>query len=371
MIDSRTVTRMYPALAAALRPSRRSRSSRAEAPQESARSRPPPPSQQRSGSGSAGSAAPAKSPYRSSALRARSQARVEGDVLRLSPEWLPWAYVVVMVTFAGALAFAAITHVHDWANGPAVVRIAGRTDLTVPAAGLVKSIAIGAGQHVEAGQLLVEFASAPEQHELERAATEFDAALVKVLRDPADEPTRKELARARAARSFAEAQVHERALKAPRAGTIREVRIRVGQSIAPGEIVLTLVEDDTRPTVVALLPAYAHPQLKPGMTLRFSPSRFDFVHQDLVIQSVSDEVLGPSEIRRYLGPELADAVRLEEPSVIVTALVPADGFRCNGRLYRFTQGLPGEARAQLRTHSLLMMLLPEIRNFMEQKNAAP
>ena len=373
MIDSRTVTRMYPAL---MPPSRRlptaARAPSPEPPPEpppSQQQQPPPPAAVAS-SESAKSTPPA-SPYRSSALRARSNARVEGDVLRLSPEWLSWAYVTVVVTFVGGIAFAAVTHVHDWANGPAVVRIAGRIDLTVPAAGLVKSIAVAPGQHVEAGQLLVEFASAPEQHELERAATEFDAALVKVLRDPADEMTRKELARAQSARTFAEAQVHERALKAPRAGTIHEVRIREAQSIAPGEIVLTLVADDTRPTVVAFLPAYAHPQVKPGMVMRFSPSRFDFVHEDLVIESVGDEVLGPSEIRRYLGPELADAVRLEEPAVIVTALLPADTFRCNGRPYRFTQGLPGEARAQLRTHSLLMTLLPEIRNFLEQSHAAP
>ncbi len=348
MIDSRTVTRMYPALMT---------------PSPSAPSSPPPPA-------AAPSTTPA-SPYRSSALRARSHARVEGDVLRLSPEWLSWAYVTVVVTFVGGIAFAAVTHVHDWANGPAVVRIAGRIDLTVPTPGIVKSIAVAAGQHVDAGQLLVEFSIAPEQHELERAVSEFDATLVKVLRDPADELTRKELARAQAARTFAEAQVHERALKAPHAGTIHEVRIHEAQSISPGEIVLTLVADDTRPTVVSLLPAYAHPQLKPGMVMRFSPSRFDFVHEDLVIESVGDEVLGPSEIRRYLGPELADAVRIEEPAVIVTALLPADSFRCNGKPYRFTQGLPGEARAQLRTHSLLMTLLPELRNFLEQSHAAP
>jgi len=348
MIDSRIATRRYPVTAA------------------------PPAGPEAPSTTTGDGAEPApKSPYRSTALRARSSARIEGDVLRLSPEWLPWAYVLVVVAFVGALIFSAITDVHDWAHGPAVVRIAGRIDLTVPTSGLVKSIAVRAGQHVEAEQLLVEFASAPEQHELERATAEFDAALVKVLRDPADEMTRKELARARSQRAFAEAQARERGLKAPRAGTIREVRIRVGQSIAPGEIVLTLVEDDTRPTLVALLPAYAHPQLRPGMGLRFSPARFDFVHQDLVIQSVGDEVLGPSEIRRYLGPELADAVRVEEPSVIVTALLPTEGFWCSGKAYRFTQGLPGEARARLRTRSLLMTLLPELRNFLEQTNAAP
>src|SRR5262249_21237077 len=159
---------------------------------------------------------------------------------------------------------------------------------------------------------------------------EFQAQLVRVLRDPADQGTLKELSRLRARKELAEARLAERSIRAPRAGTVTEVRIRENQLLQPGEIILTLADDQQRPQVVALLPGFARPQVRPGMQLRFEPSSFEFAYQSLVIDSVGDEVLGPGEIRRYLGPELADAVPIPGPAVIVTATLPTNHFVSDG-----------------------------------------
>jgi membrane fusion protein (multidrug efflux system) len=293
-----------------------------------------------------------------------SRSHVEGDILRLSPEWIGWAYWVLLICLMTALLFSGVTRIHDWTSGTAVVRLIGRRDLTALAPGTVASIDVRPGQHVEPEQILVRFWGVDEQRALQGATGEFEAVLLKVLRDPFDEATRKELARTRIQKQLAEARLADRAVRAPHAGTVTEVRIRPGQLLQAGDIILTLVNDQTKPQVVVLLPGHALPEVKVGMPMRFEPSKFEFAYQSLVVESIGTEVLGPSEIRRYLGPELADAVEIQGPSFIVTATLPSMSFMSDHKTYLFSQGLPGRAQVRLRSRNILMAFVPELRRLM-------
>jgi hypothetical protein len=71
-----------------------------------------------------GTAAPATRPrlFREQALRRHAGAREHGDVVRLPPRWTRYAYPIVLGMMLGALAFAWVGRVTQYARGPAVVR---------------------------------------------------------------------------------------------------------------------------------------------------------------------------------------------------------------------------------------------------------
>ena len=305
-----------------------------------------------------------KSLYRSEVVREMSRATLGGSILKLPTEWLAWTYWLLLFSLAGLIAFTILGRVHDWAEGPAIVRMSGRLDLTAMAPGTVSSIEVHAGEHVDANQLLVRFSGVPEQDALANVSTDFEAQLVKVLREPGDGPARGELARLRSQKKLAETKLAERVLRAPRAGVITDVRIRQGQLIQAGENVLTLVSDGARPQLIAILPGHTRPQIKVGTRLRFEPTKFEFAYQNVQIETIGEQVLGPSEVRRFLGPELADVLPITGPSLIVTASLPPDGFAADGKSFQYSHGLPGQARACLRTRSILKAFLPEARRLL-------
>jgi membrane fusion protein (multidrug efflux system) len=298
--------------------------------------------------------------FRAEALEELEHRRLNGDVVRLSPDWVERTYWVLLAAAVSMLSFVAVGTIQEYSPGEAVVRLGGRFDLTAPAPGTISSIEVHAGERVEPGQVLVRFYGADEMYTLERVDSEFEMQVIKMLDDPADGGARKELARLRAEKRLAEARLAERSLRAPRAGVVSEVRIRPGQLLQPGDLVLTLLDDQTPPSLVAILPGRFRPQLKRGTRLRFEPEGFKYTYQTLVVETVGDQVLGPSEVRRYLGSELADAVKIDGPSVIITAPLPSDHFKSEGKAYRYHHGLPGRVWARVRTRSLWRAFLPAL-----------
>src|SRR5690606_37632498 len=118
------------------------------------------------------------------------------------------------------------------------------------------------------------------------------------LKDPANEAARLEVAVALAERQQAESALEERLIRAPGAGVVTDVRVVPGQYVNPGEPVLAFADAQTgNPLVVALLPGWSRPHLKPGQRLRFrlegQPS-----FQDVVIEAVAQSLIGPAEARR-------------------------------------------------------------------------
>ena len=84
--------------------------------------------------------------------------------------------------------------------------------------------------------------------------------------------------------------------------------------------------------MVAFLPGEDRPLLKRGMPLRLEVQGYRYAYQQLTVDSVGDEVVGPAEARRYLGDEIADAVQFTGPVVKVEAhLAVAAPSRRRGR----------------------------------------
>jgi multidrug resistance efflux pump len=292
--------------------------------------------------------------------------RVDSDVLRLSPAWTRWAYWILAAAFITLVLYVVLGKMHEYGTGPAVVWVAGRSDLTAAAASTVTTVAVRPGQRVDAGTRLVEFDAANEKAELDRLESEFDLQFIRMLRDPSDSAARQALTSLRAQKELAAARLRERSLHAPRAGMVGAILVRPGQRLAAGDTVVTLVDDQAGCSIVAMLPAHYRPQLEPGTPLRFEVGGYRYAYREALIESVGDQIIGPEEARRSLGQELGDSVKLDGPLVLVATRPITCDFEIDRRTFNFYHGMHGIAQARVRSERILLALLPSLRALSER-----
>ena len=314
----------------------------------------------------AASAGAAQVLFREQALRIHQAGmRIEGDLLRADPRWMQHTYRLLLAVLVATLLFSVLGTVREYASGPAVVRLGGRTDLRATAAGTVSEVAVARGERVASGQVLIRLHDAQEAAELERIEREIELQLINRLRDPSDAAAERSLLSLRAERELARARVAERELRAPAAGTVEDVRARPGQPVAPGQVLATLAGPGGERSVIALLPGEYRPMLKPGMELRLELQGYRYAYQHLSLVEVGSEVVGPAEARRYLGEEIADAATLGGPVVLVTARLPSPTFEAEGKTRRFHDGMWGRAEVRVRSERILVALIPALKALVE------
>lgn len=300
------------------------------------------------------------SPFRQEALDYHARQHHEGALLRLSPSWSRWSYWLLVATVLAAAVYGAVGRVDEYASGPAVVRVEGRVDLTAQLEGTVAAVQVQPGQRVAEGQPLVRFFMAEEEAERARLQKELDLQLLKLLRDPNDASARQALSSLRAQRDQATARLEQRVVRAPRAGIVSDVHIRPGQRLAAGERIVTILPEDARLSLVALLPGRYRPMLRPGLPMRFELVGYRYEYRQVAIDSIGDEIVGPAEAKRYLGPGVADSVAVDGPVVLVRAALPAARFSSNGRWYHYFDGLHAQVDARVRSEPILFALVPAL-----------
>ena len=311
---------------------------------------------------------PSGHPFREQALEVYLAAGREGDVLRIQPGWMRWAYWALVLVFAAFVAYAALGSVREYASGPAVIRQIGRVEVTAPRAGTVTSIEVVPGQPVDKGQVLARFYDAAEAADLARLEEEFQNALIERMRDLADDNVRRTLASKKAELERARAQVEERTIRAREPGTVGDVRAHPGENLEPGAVILAITRGEAALEIVGLLPGQRRPQLQPGQRLRFALRGERGVYADTVLGAVDAAVVGPQEARRTLGPELADTVSIPGPVVVVRARLPRATFAARGQLYRYHDGMSGQADVVVDRERIAFVLFPglkEIGPFLE------
>ena len=287
--------------------------------------------------------------------------RIHGDLLRISPRWTRWTYWLLVVVFAAGSSYLGFGRIHEYATGVAVIRDEGRTMVTAITDGTIAAIAVRPGQRVEANQLLLHFNDLPEKIELEHLTQELNTQQINRLRNPNDLLAQQQLANARAQIEAAERRLKERRIFAPCAGIVRDLRIHSNQRVAPGELLLTIAGANEDLSVIAVLPGHYRPLLKPGHQLRLELAGFRYVYQRLTIDTIGHEVVGPGEVRRFLGQEIADSLTLQGSSVIVQAHLPSSEFYADGRWRRYHDGMPGTAEVRVRSERILFALAPGLR----------
>lgn len=287
--------------------------------------------------------------------------RQEGDVLLLAPGWTRWTYWVLVLMLAVGVLISLVGTVSEYAEGPGLVRVERRLDVTAQVAGVVATVEVQPGQRVVAGQPLVTLQSEEEHSALARIEREMELLLVRYMRDLTDESARQGLTALRAERELAQARLAARSLKAPAAGVVGDLRIQPGQYLAAGTLVASLVEDDAPAYLLAFLPGYYRPFLRPGMPLRVELDGFRYEYRELVIDSVGEQLIGPSELKRYLGPDLSDTVQTTGPIVLVRAALPSRTFAAGGRMLGYFDGMPARTQVAVRAEPIFVTLIPGLK----------
>jgi membrane fusion protein (multidrug efflux system) len=299
--------------------------------------------------------------YRKEALEHHAGAQETGRVLRLSPGWTHWAFWLLLAVVGFYGAFGVFGWISEYASGPAVVRAENRVEVTALSAGRVTSVEVQPGQRVKEGQILVRFFAGQEQAALERFHQEFELHLMRRMRDLSDEGASQVLSTLRAEKELAEFQLEQRVVRAPLAGVVSDVRIRRGQHLSEGEVVVSLVQEDSPLEIIAMLPGGSRPLLSKGGTLRMELQGFPYQYQELIIDEVGDELVGPGEVRRYLGPELAESLTVTGAVVLVRAHTPSRFFEADGRRLAYVDGMLATAHARVKTERIVTTIIPGLK----------
>jgi membrane fusion protein (multidrug efflux system) len=306
--------------------------------------------------------------FRVEAVEHQVAQNARADVLHVDPAATAWGFRLCLAALVTVLAFLILGRLNEYASGPAVVRLEGRSTLSAHSAAFVSKVHVIPGAKVHEGDVLVQFYSSSEAAELAAAGREFDDQLRKLLQQPQDATAREALVSLRTRRDLAQQRLDERTLRAPFDGVIGDVRVRAGQAVEAGTSVLELVDAGSSASLTALLPGRYRPFLTPGKKLRFQLDGFNKRAQELIITNVGDQIVGPSEAARYLGRDLADSLRIEGPVVLVQAQLPSATFESDddGKRLSFAHGMQGRAESAVRNEPIAYAFVPALKQWVEQ-----
>ena len=303
--------------------------------------------------------------YRLEAVEeARAPKRKYGDVLQIAPLWLHASYWVVTAFFITVVIVAAFARVNEYSRGPAIIAASSKTVVTTRSAGQVAAVLVAPGQLVNEGQVMLRLNDEQEVAELARLDGEFDQQLARSLLERSDRVSRETLIGLRAQRDLARAKLLERSIRATKAGRVSDVRAREGQYVAAGVPIISLLELEPKFRVMALLPGSSRPEVQPGMPLRVELVGYSYAYQTVRVVDVSQQVIGPAEARRFLGPDVSDSVLVEGPVTLVQGEIEGTSFTVDGRELGFHDGMPAMAEVPVRQVRLVVLLAPWLRSIL-------
>lgn len=295
--------------------------------------------------------------FREEAAIAYANIGKKGDVVRVSPPWIGWAYwalVMVMLMFGALLVSAELP---NYSSGPMVLTESGRTEVFAPVAGSIESIDVRPGQRIVAGQRLATFYAPEENSQLTRLDLEWQSSIRSYLANRADQGARSAVSSLRLQR---DQLLDKLTLRAPHGGIVNDLQVVSGQHTERGDGLLSISQPGERLGVIAFLPGADRPQLQVGMTLRMTLQGYPRNHVDLVIESVSKDVMGRAEASRALGHGLADSVQLPASAVVVRAALLERSFKVDGESYQYSHGMLGLAEVKLRSEPAIRTLIPAL-----------
>ena len=298
--------------------------------------------------------------YREEALAHVSTGEKDlGQLVHRLPAWLFHSHWLAVAWISTTALFFALVPVKEYASGPAFVASTGDRNVAATSSGVVESILVAPGDRVERGQLLATFSAQSRQAELTLAQAELERAVLARLRAPADPALEASVARARGDRELAAAVVAAADVRANTTGRIGDLRVDIGRSVQAGEILMTIKGDDMRPpTVRALVPGRHRPAVEIGQPFTFNLDGFANAPQRLSVSAVSEAVIGPHEMRRVVGPELADSLAIEGPVIFVDAQLDGPTIEADGRTWTLRAGMVGRTDVAVRHKPLGYLLFP-------------
>jgi membrane fusion protein (multidrug efflux system) len=301
--------------------------------------------------------------FRAEAVEARLQPQQDhGEPIRIAPHWSRAMYWMLVALVIVGVFGVAIGEISQYSTGPAVVRQEGRAEVTAVGAGSLVSIDVEPGQRVVKGQVLARLRDVSERAEYDSTRSDFHAQLRNRLLDPTDEAAAQQVRTLQRQLESAEAALEQRVVRAPNDGIVTDIGVETGQHVDTGDAVMSVVDDRALGLeLIAFLPGGDRPQIESGMSLRLELLGFDYAYQDVVVETISEGVVGPNEAKRMLGPQLADTLPIGGGVVMVRARLPTRTFVSDGTEYPYHDGMGGVAEVRMRDETILEMLVPALK----------
>ena len=246
----------------------------------------------------------------------------DGDLLRTSAGWLRWAHWLTVAMLLAGLSFVSLAKIDEYATGPAIIRARNKLAVTANSAGLVRTVSVSAGDRVRAGDLLIQFfdpfgAAAPDR-------------LRGVFTAPAD-------------------------------GVISDLRVRKGQQVTAGDQLASIIDEGAGYEAIAMLPGSYAPLIQRNMSMTLKFAQYADSHETVPVERISEEIVGPREAARFIGPESADTLSLAGPVIVVRSSLGRSRFVSGGRSYAVRDGMTGQAEIRVRSEPMLLSLLPGLK----------
>jgi biotin carboxyl carrier protein len=303
--------------------------------------------------------------FRREALEAaEARRRSSGQVLSLTPAWLEVSFGAVLVMALTAVAALLVVRVGDYAEGPALVRARGQVAVSTATAGVVADLFVRPGDVVTRGQPLVGFERASLVARLDALEEEIRGHVLRTLTRPDDAAAAAALSRLYAERDEARVRLDALVVRAPGDGRVTEVTALVGQPREAGDVVARLERQDGTFFLVGAAQGEFRPLLAVGQPMTVEFDGYPNLVQTVTLTRLSEAVVGPDEVRRYLGRASADLLVVQGPRVLLEGEFEARSFTFRGREVPLVDGLTGRVHVCVRTQRLLVALVPALREFL-------
>lgn len=316
--------------------------------------------------GDAGARAPldaARLPlFREEAVAEHESGRDFGEAVRISPHWAAVAYWLLFGIVTLVIGLAAICKVGEYAAGPALVVQIDELDITAPLPGVVDRVLVEQGDGVAPGDTLVRLRADDEQSVVNGLQLQLGLSMREQFYGPNNEVAAARVADLQSALNLARTRLRERMVLAPRLGLVQTVRVKSGEAVTPGQVLISMGDRVSRYQLIALLPGRYGPLVEPGQVLRLRLSGYPYSRIESPVEGTLGGVVGPAEARRLLGASLSDAVPITSPVILVRAPLQGSTFKAHDKVHRYCSGLQGVAEVRVGEERLITAMLPWIKS---------
>ncbi len=307
-----------------------------------------------------------KSLYRPEALQHHRKKGTEGVVAELSPRWIKRAYPMLAISMAVALLFGIIIRVPTYTTGFGLIHYAG-TPVTVQANGNIDAIYVQAGDLVHIGDPVAKLSSTKEDADYQQVNADAENALQTYLFDDQDEQARKSVKTATAALAHAQSMLDLRIVRSPAEGRVSDIHAAINGGMQMGQQMMTIIKPNTRPEVWAYMPATDRPRIKPDMPLQVAVVGFNKKPAKLKIQSIANDAVGAAEVRREVGQDLADTLKLANDAnyILVKGEFEGDTIKVGKKEFKLHQGMTTKVEIKIESKPFLVTIFPLFEKYLD------
>lgn len=244
--------------------------------------------------------------------------QVEGRLPTVAPTWLRHAHWWMLALAVFGVLYLGVAQVNESAEGPAFIQAAIKFNVVAVADQMVRSVDVSVGDQLRAGDRL--FSLYPRAQGTLLGAPMLD-------------------------------------VSAPAEGVVTQVLVRVGQVVHVGDPMASIVDERQGYEVVALLPGFYAPLLRPDQRIALRVDGYPNSHAEARIERVSREVASAQDAAQHVGGQVSGAAT-GGPVVVVRAKLSRAGFEADGQRFAFRDGMKGVGRVVVRSESMLLAAIP-------------